>query len=128
MLALLLGAALSVQGLQAPYLEHAISLSVVLFGGMLMAVRQPLPKGVGLGLLAVAGSLHGLAHGAEAPTSGMAGYAAGFLLTTAALHATGVLLARAIHRHWRARATLAVGAIGALMGGAGTFFLTQLAV
>lgn len=127
MLALLLGAALSVQGLQVPYLEHAISLSVVLFGVMLMAVRQALPKTVGLGLLAAAGSLHGLAHGAEAPALGMAGYAAGFLLTTAVLHATGVLAGQAIHRHWRARATLAVGTLGALLGSGGAFLFAQLA-
>jgi hypothetical protein len=69
-----------------PFLEAAISASVVLFGAMLIAATRPMPVGLGLGLVAVAASLHGLAHGAESPGSaGFANYAAGFLLTTAAL-------------------------------------------
>lgn len=86
MLALVLSAMLGASGVTIPYLEHAIALSVSLFGLMLVLSSQAVPKAFGLGLIAVAASLHGLAHGAETPETGFAGYAAGFLLTTAILH------------------------------------------
>ena len=125
--ALLLSAALGACGLAVPYLEHAIALSVVLFGLMLVLAHRRMPHGAGLGLVAAAASLHGLAHGAELPAAGsFAGYAAGFVLTTVLLHSAGVLGGLAIQRWLAQRARTVTTGLGLLVGGAGLVLLQQL--
>ena len=126
LLALVLSAIVGAAGVVVPYLEHAISLSVVVFGLMLVFARRGLPVAVGLGLVALAASLHGLAHGAETPESGFMGYAAGFLLTTAALHLGGVVTALGIRRVMARQTQWVTGGLGALFGGAGVYLLQQL--
>lgn len=95
--------------------EVAIATSLVLLASMLCAPRA-WPAPLGLGLVAAAAVLHGLAHGAELPAgAGFAGYAAGFLLTTALLHGLGLVTGQAMARAqvwvWRA--------VAALLGGTG---------
>jgi urease accessory protein len=126
LLALVVSASLGMLGLTVPYLEHGVSLSVVLFGAMLVLATKPLPPALGLGLIALAASLHGLAHGSETPESGFAGYAVGFLLTTAALHLGGVAIGLSIRRLFAERRGLALGSLGAALGGAGLFLFAQL--
>lgn len=126
LLALVLSAIAGAMGLTVPYLEHAIALSVVLFGAMLVLASRPLPPAAGLGLIAAAASLHGLAHGAETPASGFAGYAVGFLMTTAALHLGGVGIGLSIRRLFAERRGIALGSLGALLGGAGLVLFAQL--
>ncbi len=135
MLALVASAALGALGATLPFLEHVISLSVVLFGVMLAVgsqqrLAQKLPVATGLTLIALAGCLHGLAHGAEAPGAGsalaFAGYAAGFLLTTAVLHAGGVLAGLGLRRTLADRTHWAVTGLGALFGGAGFYLFSQV--
>lgn len=125
MLALLLSATAGAAGLTLPYLEHMVSLSVMLFGAMLLAIRR-LPVPAGLALIAAAASLHGIAHGAEAPAGGFAGYALGFVLSTALLHASGVSAGALIQRLMAARTRLLLGGIGLGFSGAGAYLLTQL--
>lgn len=127
MAALTASAALGAAGLTVPYLEHAIALSVVLFGLMLVVAQRRLPAALGLGLVAAAASLHGLAHGAETPATGFAGYAAGFLLTTAALHISGVGAGLAIRRWLAQRSGVVLGGLGAGLGAAGLYLFGQLA-
>jgi urease accessory protein len=125
--ALVASAALGAAGVTLPFLEHGVSLSVVLFGLMLIVATQPVPPVIGLGLIAAASSLHGLAHGSETPETGFAGYAIGFLLTTAALHIGGVGIGLAVKR-WLARHSgLALGGLGAALGAAGLYLFGQLA-
>jgi urease accessory protein len=129
LLSAVVGAVLAASGIAVPYLEHAIALSVVLFGAMLMDAHSRLPTAAGLGLVALAASLHGLAHGAELPTSGLAGfggYAAGFVLTTTLLHGGGVLFGLSIQRFMAQRARGATTATGLVLGGAGLYLLQQL--
>jgi urease accessory protein len=126
MLALVATAALGASGVTVPFLEHAIALSVTLFGAMLILAAKPMPKAFGLGLIAVAASLHGLAHGAETPETGFAGYAAGFLLTTGLLHMGGVGLGLSIRRGLAARSTVVLGGMGTLLGFAGLYLFSQL--
>ncbi|GLS16558.1 HupE/UreJ family protein [Hydrogenophaga electricum] len=128
LLALVASAVLGMMGLTVPYLEHAISLSVVMFGAMLILAAGPLPPAMGLGLIAAAASLHGLAHGAETPETGFAGYALGFLLTTAVLHIGGVGIGLAIKRWLGRRSGLALGSLGAALSAAGVYLFSQLAV
>ena len=115
------GAAAGALGLALPFTEVAIAASVAVLGVMLLAGRQ-MPAPAGLVLVALAASLHGLAHGAEMPVGAsfggsFAAYAAGFGLTTAALHLAGLglgtVLARAQAWVWRsaALATTAAGLV-----------------
>ncbi|TSE31038.1 HupE / UreJ protein [Tepidimonas thermarum] len=127
MLALVISAALGAAGVTVPYLEHAISLSVVLFGLMLIVATRPAPAAIGLGLIAAASSLHGLAHGSETPETGFAGYAVGFLLTTAALHIGGVGIGLAIKRWLGQRSGVALGGLGTALSAAGVYLFSQLA-
>jgi urease accessory protein len=129
LLALLLSAVVGATGVAVPYLEQAIALSVLLFGAMLVCANSRMPVAAGLGLVALAASLHGLAHGAELPASGFAafgGYAAGFVLTTTLLHGGGVLFGLSIQRFMAQRAKVATTATGLLLGGAGVYLLQQL--
>lgn len=126
MVALVVSAALGTLGVTLPYLEHAVALSVVLFGAMLMLAAKPMPKALGLGLIGAAAALHGLAHGSETPASGFAGYAVGFLLTTAALHLSGVGLGLSIRRWLAERSTWALGGLGTLLGGTGLYLFSQI--
>lgn len=126
LLALVLSAVLGASGVSVPFLEHSIALSVSLFGLMLIVAAKPMPKAFGLGLIAVAASLHGLAHGSETPESGFAGYAAGFLLTTAVLHLGGVGLGLGIRRKLAARSGVVLGGLGTALGVAGVYLFTQV--
>jgi len=126
LLALIASATLGMLGLTLPYLEHGVALSVVLFGGMLIAASRPLPPAVGLGLIAAASALHGLAHGSETPDTGFAGYAVGFLFTTATLHLGGVGMGLTIKRLFSERRGLALSGLGAALGGAGLYLFAQL--
>lgn len=127
LLALVASAALGTMGVTVPYLEHGVSLSVVLFGLMLIVATRPMPSAIGLGLIAAVSSLHGLAHGSEAPGTGFAGYAVGFLITTALLHSGGVGIGLAIKR-WRGqRGGVALGGLGTALSAAGVYLFSQLA-
>ena len=126
LLTLVVSAALGAMGLTIPLLEHLISLSVVLFGVMLVFSRQKMPLAFGLGLVALASFMHGLAHGAETPDTGFAGYAAGFLLTTATLHLGGVAAGLGVRRYLARTANWVIAALGTLLGGAGLYLFSQL--
>ncbi len=125
LVALIVSAVLGAMGMTMPYLDQAVALSVVLFGAMLVLARRPMP--MGLGLVAAAASLHGLAHGAETPVTGFAGYAAGFLLTTAALHIGGMIAGLGIRRWLAERSGWALGGLGAGLGATGLVLFGQLA-
>jgi len=126
LLALVAGAALGTMGASVPFLEHLIALSVVLFGAMLVFSGQRMPTPLGLGLVAAAAALHGLAHGAEAPASGFAGYALGFVATTAALHFGGVVAGLGIRQFLARKATWAMAGLGTLCSGGGIYLFSQL--
>ena len=127
LLALIVSATLGMLGVSLPYLEHGVSLSVVLFGGMLIVATRPMPPAIGLSLIAIASSLHGLAPGSETPETGFAGYAVGFLLTTAVLHIGGVGIGLAIRRWLGQRSGLALGGLGTALSAAGVYLFSQLA-
>ena len=124
--ALAASAGLGLLGVAVPHLELLIALSVVLFGAMLVLPRQVFPTPAGLTLVAVAASLHGLAHGAEAPASGWAAYAAGFLLTTVALHCAGVAVGQGVRTLLAHQARWVIAGSGALLGSAGLYLATQI--
>ena len=126
MLSLIVSATLGATGFSVPYLEQMVSLSVVLFGAMLVLSRQKMPVVLGLGLVALAASLHGLAHGVEAPETRFAVYAAGFLATTAVLPFGGVAIGLATRKVLAEKSTWAITSLGALFSGAGLYLFSQL--
>lgn len=125
MTALALGGALAMGGIGADVpaagRETGIALSVLALG-LVIALAARLPTAVSLALAALFGLLHGHAHGLELPQpTSPAAYAAGFLLATAALHASGLALGRATPcRGWLVRAVgtaIALGGAGFLLAG-----------
>jgi urease accessory protein len=126
MLVMIAGAAVGAMGIRVPLLEPMISLSVVMFGAMLVLTRVHLPEGLGLGLVAIAASLHGLAHGAESPPAGFATYALGFLATTATLHFGGVAVGLGIRKHLAAKANWVMLGLGSLFSVSGLFLFHQV--
>lgn len=91
---MLLGGLFGFAGLQIPLMETGIAGSVLAFG-LLVAVAARLPMVVALCLTTVFALTHGVAHGLELPELASPwGYAAGFVIATAALHACGYGLVR----------------------------------
>jgi urease accessory protein len=81
-----------------PWVEAAITASVVVLGLLVaLNVRLPtLPAAALVGLFAV---FHGVSHGAEMPAmADPLAYGLGFLLATAALHASGIWLGTGLSR------------------------------
>jgi urease accessory protein len=81
---------LGMAGVQLPYVEIGIGLSVIVLG-LAIAVRLDLPTSAATALVAFFAIFHGHAHGAEVPddVSGLA-YGAGFVSATALLHVAGI--------------------------------------
>ncbi|MGE6793562.1 HupE/UreJ family protein [Pseudomonas guineae] len=91
---MLIGGLLGFNDLQMPLMETGIAASVLAFG-LLVAVAIRLPVLGAMGLTAVFALTHGVAHGLELPALASPwGYAAGFVIATAALHASGYALVR----------------------------------
>ena len=127
MAALAAGAVIGVSGFTLPMLEVAIAASVVIFGAMIVLCSRRAPSGSGLWLVALAAGLHGLAHGGEAPVAGgFASYAAGFLITTAALHFGGIFAGLSVRRWFANRSAQIVGGLGLACSGAGLVLISQL--
>jgi len=91
-----------------PFVDAGIAGSLILLGALLLAERR-LPPAFGLAGVAFFAIMHGLAHGAEAPSSGSwPEYLAGLAAGTALLHVTGLaagyFVRRRVPRLWPALA------------------------
>jgi len=111
------------EGVQLPFVETAIALSVMVLG-LAVAFQWKLPVAAASALVGLFAISHGHAHGSEMPVdaSGLA-YAAGFMLATAALHVAGIGLGLAVGRIG-ARSRLALQASGGAMALAGVALLS----
>ena len=117
--AMAVGGLSGMTGLALPLVEVGIALSVVVLG-LAVATGLRAPTALALGLVGLFATFHGYAHGAEMPAGGGAlGYAAGFLLATALLHAAGFALGAVVAR----AGTLAVRGAGAAAAVAGVAIL-----
>lgn len=86
---MLLGGIVGMGALASITVESGILLSVIVLGALVAAAVRP-PLVVSVLIVAMFGILHGHAHGAEMPATISAfGYAAGFSVATALLHAAG---------------------------------------
>lgn len=110
-LAMAAGAGLGHAGFVLPALETLIAASVLALGAV-VAFGLSVPVTLSAALCGAFALVHGMAHGAEMPANaaGLA-YGLGFLLATAALHATGIVAGR-----FGATALRVAGAAVALAG------------
>lgn len=113
-----LGGLLGMNAIELPFIEGGILASMLVLG-VLIAAAIRLPLIASLALVGFFALFHGYAHGAEMPlnASGMS-YALGFMLSTAALHLTGVGMATLLAKTGRAHWLRSAGASIALFGGA----------
>lgn len=94
--AMVAGGFFGMQGVALPYVETGIALSVIALG-LAVACRWRAPVALAMALAGLFAIFHGHAHGAEMPADASgAAYAAGFLLATALLQATGIALGLAL--------------------------------
>lgn len=117
------GGALGMAGVEVPFVEMGIALSIVALGtAVAFGIRTPATVAMAMvGLFAV---FHGHAHGAEAPgTAGGLAYAAGFMLATAGLHAAGVGFGFLIGKVSETRGPIVTRVAGAAAGLAGVAIL-----
>ncbi|PTX01948.1 HupE/UreJ family protein [Pararhodobacter aggregans] len=109
--AMLAGGLLGFAGVALPAVEPAILASIIILGA-LVALATRLPLAALVPMVALFGLAHGWAHGAEGPAQGLAVYAAGFALATAALHVAGIAMGRTL----TALAVRGLGGAAALAG------------
>lgn len=115
-LVMALGGMLGAMQLPLSGIEIGIAVSVVALGSLVTFAVRPALR-LAATLAAVFALFHGYAHGAELPSSANAiAYAGGFVMTTGALHALGLVIG-AVNR-WRngGRVVRAAGSAIALGG------------
>lgn len=85
-----IGGVLGASGVQVPFVETGIIVSILFLGLLVMAAIR-MPVWAGMLIVGVFAIFHGHAHGAEMPAtlSGFA-YGAGFVMATALLHGIGL--------------------------------------
>lgn len=110
------GGALGMNGVDLPFVEAGVALSVVAFG-VILATGVALPAGLAAGLVGFFAIFHGHAHGAEMPADASgAAYAAGFMAATATLLVAGIALGLGAGRLASMRAVRLGGAAMAAAG------------
>jgi len=113
------GAGLAYGGVGLPSAETGIAASLLVLG-LLIATAARLPEATGMMLVGVFALFHGHVHGAELPEAAEpVSYALGFLMSTAALHALGLLSGLTL----RGRGVWLVRALGAVIAGGGLVLL-----
>ncbi|MBA8876337.1 HupE/UreJ family protein [Phyllobacterium myrsinacearum] len=84
------GGALGAAGINVPFVELGIALSVIVLGAA-VAFEIKAPAAIAVALVGLFAVFHGHAHGAEMPESaGGLAYAGGFMAATALLHVAGI--------------------------------------
>lgn len=117
---MVIGGAIGITGTAIPFVEHGIVISVLILG-VLIAAALRLPLSASAAIVGLFALFHGHAHGAEMPAalSGVS-YGAGFILTTAVLHVTGILLGLSLQKSARFQT---VRFAGAAIAAGGVFLL-----
>lgn len=120
-LSMVLGAVAGAAGFAMPLQEVGIAASLLVFGlALIVAMRAS--GALLLPVVAFFGLFHGAAHFAEMSGGSLLGYMAGFVLATAALHGTGLMLGQWMPQGVAGRlakrvAGVAIAATGAVMLG-----------
>ena len=120
-----IGWALGVVGIQLPYVEASIAVSVVVFGGaILFALKSSVTICAALARLFAL--FHGYAHGVAMPAGPAAPYAAGFIAASVLLHVAGIGFGLAIGGVGR-RSETALRAAGLVIAVIGMAILLPIA-
>lgn len=120
------GGALGIAGVDLPFVEAGIALSVIVLGAV-VALNIQASTAVAMAVVGLFAVFHGHAHGAEMPeNAGGAAYAAGFMIATALLHAVGLGVGFLIARFIERQGAFVVRAAGGLAAVAGVGILTGL--
>jgi urease accessory protein len=118
------GGALGVAGVEIPFVEVGIALSVIVLGAI-VALGVKAPVAVAMGIVGLFAIFHGHAHGAEMPEdAGGLAYAAGFMIATALLHVIGIGVGFLIGRVGESYGPIVVRSAGAAATVAGVGLLT----
>jgi len=120
------GGALGRAGINLPFVELGIALSVVVLGAV-VALNIKAPAAAAVALVGFFAIFHGHAHGSEMPenAAGLA-YAIGFMMATAMLHVAGLALGFAIGRGSERTGFLATRIAGGIATIAGVGLLAGL--
>ena len=117
---MVLGGVLGIYGFSLPFVEIGIALSV-LFSGLAIVLSRKISIKITMSLIALSAIFHGHAHGSEMSViANPLLYTAGFVLSTAALHFSGVLMGNfavktSIRRKFLKLAGAGVGIAGLLI-------------
>jgi len=125
-LVMALGGALGIAGINVPFVEIGIALSVIVLGAI-VALNIRASTAVAMGIVGLFAIFHGHAHGAEMPeNAGGAAYAAGFMIATALLHMAGLGLGFLIARFGERQGAFVIRTAGSLAAVAGVGILAGL--
>jgi len=120
------GGALGIAGINVPFVEIGIALSVIVLGAV-VALGVKAPIAVAMAVVGFFAIFHGHAHGAEMPEdAGGLAYGLGFVVATALLHAVGIGIGYAIGRAGERHGDLVVRASGGVASVAGLGILTGI--
>ncbi|WP_454915099.1 HupE/UreJ family protein [Xanthobacter sediminis] len=113
------GGALGISGVEVPFVELGIGLSVVVLGAV-VAFGLKAPLAVAMAVVGFFAIFHGHAHGTEMPldASGVS-YGLGFMAATALLHLAGLGIGMAIGRFGETHGEKVVRGAGAAVAVAG---------
>ena len=113
------GFLLALGGVELPFVEPFILASIIVIG-LMVALALPVPVIIGAVVVGFFALFHGHAHGEEMGAATMASYGAGFLISTAVLHAAGIAiglgLGRALQAGQGRMVTRAAGALTVVGG------------
>jgi len=119
-----IGGALGVAGVEVPFVEVGIALSVVALGAV-VALNVKAPVAAAMAVVGLFAIFHGHAHGAEMPEdAGGVAYAAGFMAATALLHAAGIAAGFVIGEASRRYGVLILRSVGGVATLAGVAMLS----
>jgi urease accessory protein len=95
---MLIGGVFGMASMTAPFVETGIALSIFCIGLLILSATR-LPETASLILTGLFALCHGQAHGSEMPANASGfSYAFGFVIATASLHLTGILLGLSVQR------------------------------
>jgi len=115
------GGLVGLAGIALPIVETGIILSVIVLGGAIAAERR-ISANLAHFFVGLFALFHGHAHGSEMPVlASPALYAAGFILSTAILHLTGVALG--LGAVWSRPGSVILRNCGALMAAFGVYMI-----
>ncbi len=122
-LIMVVGGIAGMAGIQIPFAELGIGLSVAALGAAIAFAWRP-PNAVALTLVAIFALFHGYAHGKELPLAAdEVAYATGFVMATGLIHLLGIGVGVALRRPLNG--TLA-RSLGGLVAIAGAYFIVQV--